>query len=302
MATNRVASFSSMTRVQADLAHGNRRLVDIFNEVSSTKRLRKPSDGPPQVSTALHERAVLRRNEQYATNATDASGWLKLSDHTLMLVQENLAVAKERAIFAVNGSLGAESLASLAYDLRGIRTTIIMLANTTYQGRAVFGGTVPSSTPAYSAAGEYTGDDGVVRRGIADGVNLRINITGLDAFGVASATTPLEGDLFQILEELAAAVEAGDTAAIRAGHAAMEAATTRVATAQTRIGGLSEQVEQTLAHNAVVQIDVKERLTQVEDTDLAEAIVRLNAQQAAYQAALGVTARVIQPSLLDFLR
>ena len=49
-------------------------------------------------------------------------------------------------------------------------------------------------------------------------------------------------------------------------------------------------------------IDVKERLSKVEDTDLAEALISLRSDEAAYQAALGVTARVIQPTLIDFLR
>ena len=44
------------------------------------------------------------------------------------------------------------------------------------------------------------------------------------------------------------------------------------------------------------------RLSNLENTDLAEATVNLNLQQVAYQAALAATARVMQPSLVDFLR
>ena len=43
-------------------------------------------------------------------------------------------------------------------------------------------------------------------------------------------------------------------------------------------------------------------LSEVENTDLAKAIVDLQLQEVAYQAALAATARVMQPSLLDFLR
>ena len=40
----------------------------------------------------------------------------------------------------------------------------------------------------------------------------------------------------------------------------------------------------------------------MENVDVAQAIVDLQMQEVAYQAALGATARVIQPTLLDFLR
>lgn len=43
-------------------------------------------------------------------------------------------------------------------------------------------------------------------------------------------------------------------------------------------------------------------LAQVENIDLPKTIVELQMQQVAYQAALGATAKVIQPTLLDFLR
>jgi flagellar hook-associated protein 3 FlgL len=42
--------------------------------------------------------------------------------------------------------------------------------------------------------------------------------------------------------------------------------------------------------------------TQVEGVDLPSALVDLQLQEMAYQAALGATAKALQPTLLDFLR
>jgi flagellar hook-associated protein 3 FlgL len=50
------------------------------------------------------------------------------------------------------------------------------------------------------------------------------------------------------------------------------------------------------------QLDAKNALAEVESVDLPKAITELKLQEVAYQAALAATARVIQPSLLDFLR
>ena len=54
--------------------------------------------------------------------------------------------------------------------------------------------------------------------------------------------------------------------------------------------------------NEKTVMDLKGQISAVEDIDLAEIIVELQTQEVAYQAALGATSRVLQPSLMDFLR
>jgi len=49
-------------------------------------------------------------------------------------------------------------------------------------------------------------------------------------------------------------------------------------------------------------LSVSSQLSDIEDVDLPKAIMDLQIQQTSYQAALAATAKVIQPSLIDFLR
>jgi flagellar hook-associated protein 3 FlgL len=53
---------------------------------------------------------------------------------------------------------------------------------------------------------------------------------------------------------------------------------------------------------ADTELRLRTSLSSVENADLPKTIVDLQMQQVAYQATLGATAKVIQPSLLDFLR
>ena len=58
-----------------------------------------------------------------------------------------------------------------------------------------------------------------------------------------------------------------------------------------------------LSEKAVsMDIEYQRLLSNVEEADLVEVIVKLKSQEAAYQAALAAGARLIQPSLLDHLR
>jgi flagellar hook-associated protein 3 FlgL len=49
-------------------------------------------------------------------------------------------------------------------------------------------------------------------------------------------------------------------------------------------------------------LSVTAQLSDVEDVDLPKTIMDMQLQQTAYQAALAASAKVIQPSLIDFLR
>jgi flagellar hook-associated protein 3 FlgL len=299
---NRVATNAALSRVGADLTRTFNRMASVQSQITSGRRLQRPSDNPSEVANALEGRATQRRMEQYAANATDAAGWLKVTDDTLVGLQERAIEAKVQLTAAVSGGASATSLEAIGQELDNIRGAMVQMANVTYQGRSIFGGTAAVTTAAYSASGAYNGDSGAVKRTVDDGVTMQVNVTGTDIFGTRNAAAPLSGDMFQVLDAMSSAARGGDVTAMAAASAAFDTAIDRMSSAQVRVGGAAVQVENTINRNETVMLDVKDRLASIEEVDLAEAIISLRSNEAAYQAALGVTARVIQPSLMDFLR
>ncbi len=98
--------------------------------------------------------------------------------------------------------------------------------------------------------------------------------------------------------------------------AAMTATPDQLGDSLTRIDALSKQmlsaladvgtrygrVEGALTTLTDANLNNTAALSEVENVDIAKAIVDLQMAEVAHQAALGATARVLQPSLLDFLR
>jgi flagellar hook-associated protein 3 FlgL len=300
---NRVATSAGINRVGADLARTFNRMSEVQSQITSGKRLQRPSDNPAQVAVALEGRAAQRRLEQHTANATDAAGWIRVTDDTLVGLQEQATQAKVRLTAAVNGGNDATSLAAIAKDIENVRSSMIELANQSYQGRPIFGGTAAATSAPYTAAGVYVdGHEGTVYRTIDDGVTLAVNVSTPAIFGTRNEASPLSGDVFQVLDVMATAARTGDAAGMSASLTALTGAMDRMSEAQIQVGGASVQVDNTINRNEMMMTDVKDRLSSIEDVDLAESIITLKSSEAAYQAALAVTARVIQPSLLDFLR
>jgi flagellar hook-associated protein 3 FlgL len=76
----------------------------------------------------------------------------------------------------------------------------------------------------------------------------------------------------------------------------------RVTGALSEVGTRTARVERALQSAKDAELGLTNSLSEIENTDLPKAMVELQMQEVAYQAALAATARVLQPSLVDFLR
>jgi flagellar hook-associated protein 3 FlgL len=312
MLSSRIAQGTPAQIMLANLQANQRRLTDIQDQISSGKLLRRPSDGPAGVLSALEYRGQIARNEQIQRNAEDAKNWLESADIALGSAQGSLLRVKELVIQGSNDSLNSEAREAIATEIRQIRDGLLQVAASRYGSRGIFTGTANETVPYQAATGgpftyayAYRGDTASVDRTVAPGVSVRVNALGPEAFGPddATGTNPYGGNLFQVLTQLADDFDSGNVNAVRTqGGGAVDLARERMGGVQASLGARARRIEEVLVRLDDTNLNLKGSLSQVEDVDFAEALIELNAQQAAYQAALNSTARVIQPSLLDFLR
>ena len=176
-----------------------------------------------------------------------------------------------------------------------IRAGLINTANSNYLGRPVFGG-VTAGAQAYDATGTYVGTPGAVNRTIGEGTSVRVDVDGNAAFG------PAGNSVFDHLAALSTALRTGNQAGISASITALQADRDTITTTQAEVGSRQNRVETAIQAAADGELRLRTSLSSVENADLPKTIVDLQMQQVAYQASLGATARVMQPSLLDFLR
>ncbi|MPY94786.1 MAG: flagellar hook-associated protein 3 [Acidimicrobiia bacterium] len=297
----RVTSTTISNTLLTDLQRAARRMADSQGRISSGKAIQRPSDGPAATLRALDTRAELRRQAQYERNATDAEGWLNMADATLMTSVERLTRARDLLVGAVNGAADQRSRDASAAEVESIRSELIDMANTSYLGRPLFAGSASTPT-AYTDAGEYQGDGAPITRAIGPGSEVQVNVSGETVFGVRDPGDPANGDLFQVLEQAVADLRAGDVAAAGQGLERIDAAMDRIGVSQATLGTRARQLEAQASRNSSTTIDLKAGLSEVEDIDYAQAIIEVKTEEMAYQAALSVTAKVIQPTLIDFLR
>jgi len=290
--TQSMMSQHSLSSLQSSLA----KLASIQEQVSTGRVLNRPSDSPSDTMASMRMRSSISDQKQYARNAEDGLGWLGQTETALTGVNSEVRRARDLALQGVNGSLGQSSLDALAVEVDKIREGAIASANTTYLGRPVFGGITGGSQAFDPTTGAYVGVPGAVNRTVADGVTVDIQIDGQAAFGATGSS------LFDDLTALSAALRAGDTIAIRAGSTALTSDMNRIQGRISEVGTRFNRLEKASVTAGDAELALTSSLSEVENTDLPKAMVELKMQEVAYQAALASTARVMQPSLLDFLR
>jgi flagellar hook-associated protein 3 FlgL len=292
--TLRVTQRSISASSSANLQHNLLQMQRLQEQLSSGRQLGRPSDSPTGTVSALRLRADLRRGEQLVRNANDGIGWLATADTTLTQGLEALGRVRELALRGRNAAMGDEDRAAIATEVEGLRDHLLALANTTYLGRPVFSGT--SAAPAaYDATGTYQGDTGAISRTVLDGVSVQVNVTGPEVFGPAGA------DVFSVLTDLADHLRL-DPTQLDGDVSAIDARMLDLKTGLAQVGARYHQVETMRDRTEGARLDAQNALAEVESVDLPKAITELKLQEVAYQAALAATSRVIQPSLVDFLR
>jgi flagellar hook-associated protein 3 FlgL len=291
----RVTDQSMSLAAQRGLAARQSRLAAAQQTATSGARIARPSDDPVGTGEALRVRGELAAQAQYKRNIDDGTAWLNTLDSALDSASGTLRQVRDAVVQGGNGTLTQAARDSLAGVVDSLRADLLGAANTRYLGRSVFAGTSDAASAFTDGAPPtHNGTGGTVSRRIGPQDSVVVDIDGRSAFGTGTSS------VFSLLDGIAADLRAGIDPTPRLG--ALDAATTTVVATRSEVGGRLAQLSRAAEAVTTATTALTTRRTAVEDVDLGQAVLDLQLQQTAYQAALAVTAKVIQPSLTEFLR
>ena len=296
----RVTSSMMVNSTLRDLSLNLSRLQETQTKMSTGKELTRASVNPGATAAAMGMRQDLRRTDQRMRSLDDAQGWLSTADTALTSGLTSLGRAKELAVRGANTGGIADPVArqAIGAEIRSLRSDMLALANTAYGDRSIFGGSVAG--PAYdTSTGAYLGNDASVVRDVAPSTTVTVNVSGPSAFGTAGGPV---GSVFEVLDRLATAVENGDDAGIATEQTNLAAATSQMGRAATEVGTRSARLADIKDRLDNDKQTLTTNLSQVEDVDIVDALIRSKAQETSYQATLQVAAKILPATLLDYLR
>lgn len=284
--------------------NNNMRYMDIYQrQLSTGRKLNLPSDDPAGLVKSLRLRTNLVQGEQYLANIGEAISFMETTEAALDNINSIMQRVRELTVQAAHGTNDDSARQAIADEIREMNGQLKMIANTTYGTKHVFAGSNVTEPPYQEGAtpSNWTGNDEALELEIGVGVKLDINLTDgkMNDFFTGNAGSP---GMFDFLDTLAADIEAGNLQQVSASLTTMDARIEDSLSARSSLGARINRLELQQSRLESTQISYTGLLSKNEDADIAEVIMRLKMQENVYRASLSAGARIIQPSLVDFLR
>lgn len=286
----RISTNSQTQGMLYSMMNQNLKIDKYQQQVASGDRYENYSDAPLLANQSLILNNSLGKLEQYQKNVNDASTYLSTVETTLGQVDKLLASVKDIALQAKNGTNSVQDLETYKLSLKESLATLEGLANTQFLGKYVFSGEKTQTKPYDVTAGvaTYNGDNTAVSVRISSTKEMDISITGDKVFQSA----------FESIQNAISAIENGTEIDLNQ----IDKGLNDVIDARSEIGVRMKSAESYKGLYESQHLNLKTKISGVEDADTAEAMVNLTQAKAIQESILAMTSKLNDVSLLNYIK
>jgi flagellar hook-associated protein 3 FlgL len=223
-----------------------------------------------------------------STAATTASNNLDAASGALSSAGDLLSQAKQIALEASSGTDDAVARANAGVQVSALVSQMISLGNTQGTDGYLFGGT-STGTPPFSAAGAYSGNNGVTQVEVADGVLTNSNVSGADAFTSAGGGNNVIADL----QSLATSLSTNNVAGITSAIGTMDTDREQVTAVMVQAGSQSSSLQASTQLISNLTTSTETARTNLDSAATAQVYTELQTTETAYQTSLSVTQQIL---------
>lgn len=282
--------------LRAELQRSLASLHDANLRVTTGLRIRSPSDDPADAAEIMATDRRIRALDQYRRNIDAATARVNAEEGVLDQVTDILSRAREIGMAQGGDTANAATRETAKAEVDQLLETVIQLANTRFGDGYLFGGAVSDQPPIADDGSVSTTAPPVGESPVA----LDLGQTVLTVHDAQSVF--IDSGVIGALQHLSGALGANDAASIQDAIAEL---TTAFDATQTRIGELgarAQRLESARANIDALETAATLRRSDVGEVDFEEAVAELMNRQTAYQAALMATSRILNTTLMEYLR
>lgn len=287
-----------------NISNGYEKLGKYQDQISTGKKITKPSDDPVVAMKGMYYRTGLTEIDQYKRNLSELYVWMDNSEAGVEQTNDSLQRVRELTLQAKNDTNTPEDRQAIAKEMEQIKEDIVNVANTQVNGRYIFHGTDVSNPPVTN------GKNGQAPQ-VAD--NIKNNSAAIDNYNVEvsrgvslkaniSPGTVFSQDLFDTLQGIQSSLESGDSSELDSFLTKLDGSIDSINAERSELGARYNRLEMVESRIDQQQVVASKILSDNEDIDMEQAITDLTVQESVHRAALSVGARIMQTSLMDFLR
>jgi flagellar hook-associated protein 3 FlgL len=328
----RVGENTTLNTVRDSLSRSRLRMNDLQKQNATLKRVNAPSDDPVGNTKLMTIRNESLDNEQFERNSNLAKTFLNYTDSSLEEITNLLGRAKELALGqASSAANGPESRIMVAEEVRNIIDEVTAIANRRLGDRHIFAG-YKTHTQPFDETNNYKGDDGKIMVEVQKDVFIGMNIPGKELFqgsmtpatykpepwhpghpgepgyqkpppelAMAAQGNPNE-NMFNCLEALRVGLMTNNVDQIRSTLEPLDKISNRVITTRAQVGARTSSIDTAIANMGKKNVFNAELQSGIEDADVIQVVSDMAREESVLRASLQASNKLIQPTLLEFLR
>lgn len=317
-----------------DLNRNQNYMKRINDQLTSGKEIRRPSDNPFKVARSMQLNSDINANTQYNENIKDTINWLDTTDTALEQLGNSLGRFRELMVSAGNAAYGSDEKRAIKDEMNEKVNEIAQILNTNFDGKYIFGGSKGSTKPIGTDKNIITGNNSLHLSGnngevlnidnldedvqnqinminkklaveVSQGVTMDYNVSATDIllFKDKNGVSINVMDLLKDITNNVVSENPLDGVKITSENLkVMDETVSNLLRIRAEVGAKQNRMESAGSQNEDQNFNLTDILSQTEDIDLAQKNIEAAVAQNVYMASLQVSAKIIQPSLLDFLR
>lgn len=299
--TNRMISDRVLFNIQTSL----KRIAKLHDQLSSGYKVRYPSDDAVVATRASNIGAIKREIDQFKRNVDHVKNYVNAYDSVLREISGIYHRIRELLIRGANGTMSQDERMAIAHELEKILDSLAGIANMRIGEERIFGGADFDKDPVEKVSGYWTivldPDANISRKVKVLGYKLEYGLTVYDLFRTDNGV-----DVFQMLRDT--------IDVLKKNPQDVEEHLSNISLKQlslfedklmeniAKVGASMKVMEFLETRTNDLKIFITEYLSKEMDADITEVLTDLSMQQAVLQAALKSAARVIQNTLVDYVR
>ncbi len=295
------------------MSNSYQRLGNLQDQLATGKKISRASQDPVVAMNGMRYRTQVTEVEQFKRNLSETYNWLDTADASLDKVTQAMQRLNELAVQASNGTYDSSQRENIRMEVTQIREHLVSLANTQANNKYIFNGTDTINPPVDEGAvkeafeealatGEIppleeavSTNSGNIEFELLKGTKVPVNVNPKNVFSEQffSDIISLEktlNDPNSTQEDVSSFIN------VIGGHI------DNIVNERAELGARLNRVEMIESRVNEQEVIAKRILSNNEDVDVEKVIIELRSQELVHQAALSSGARIIQPTLLDFLR
>lgn len=309
----RITNSSMIRSHMYDVQQGLQRMDNLNRQIDSQKQINRVSDDPHKAIKIMNLNNEIKYAEKHNQNVEEVVGWMNNTDANLEEFGTLLGDIKNSILKVGNGTYSDEEMKAIQAEMNEKIKALGETLNTTHGGRYMFGGTSVDEPPV-----QIEEKDGVVtlklnpninsedlKAEISDGINLDYNVSASEIF-TKDGKNYLDSinDLSKLMNDIANGVDVDENKQKLLGDVKQDVDNffNHTVDTRTKFGVKVNTAEKIKDLNDENILNMKGVLSLEQDVNYVDKFIELKSAEMVYNASIQVGAKLIQPSILDYLR